>query len=125
MSNNTISHNQEFSDKLKIDILVKEYEILRTEMLQRINQRFTCIGLTGAVVAYGFFRLERYTITSVLILIVAISILGAIWFHFGRRIHQLSLRITEIEQRINCLVGDELLVWETRRRNKFFHWIHR
>jgi hypothetical protein len=33
MSNDTVSHNQEFSDKLKIDILIKEYEILRTELL--------------------------------------------------------------------------------------------
>jgi len=125
MSNDTISHNQEFSDKLKIDILIKEYEILRTELLQRINQRFVCIGLTGAVVAYGFFKVERYNIAGVLILIIAFFILGVIWFHFGRRIHQLSLRIAEIEQRINCLVGDELLVWETRRRNRLFHKIHR
>ncbi len=125
MSNDTVSHNQEFFDKLKIDILVKKYEILRTELLQRINRRFTCIGLTGAVVVYGFFKVEKYTIVSILILIIAFSILGVIWFHFGRRIHQFSLRIAEIEQRINCLVGDELLVWETRRRNKLFHKIHR
>lgn len=125
MSNDTVSHNQEFSDKLKIDILIKEYEILRTELLQRINQRFAFIGLTGAVVAYGFFKVERYTIANVSILIVAISILGVIWFHFGRLIHQLSLRIAEIEQQINSLAGDELLLWETRRRNKVFHRIHR
>jgi len=68
MSNDTVSHSQEFSDKLKIDILIKEYEILRTELLQRINQRFACIGLIGAVATYGFFKVERYTIASVLIL---------------------------------------------------------
>jgi len=125
MSNDAATHNQRFSDKVKIDILMREYETLRTELLQRINQRFACIGLSGAVLAYGFFKVERHTMASVLIVIVAISIVGVICFHFGRLIHQLALRILEIEQRINSLLGDELLVWETRRRNKFFHRIHR
>lgn len=125
MSNDRAGHNQLFSDKVKIDILMKEYETLRTELLQRINQRFACIGLAGAVLAYGFFKIERNTIASVLIVIIAISIVGVIWFHFGRRIHEIALRILEIEQRINSFLGDELLVWEIRRRNKLFHKIHR
>jgi hypothetical protein len=127
MSNDTVNHNQgNFSDKLKIDILMKEYETLRTDMLQRVNQRFVCIGLIGAVATYAFFKVEKYTVSRVLIIAVAISILGAVWFHFGRLMHQLSLRIAGIEQRINCLVGDELLLWETRGQNKFFyHRLHR
>jgi len=102
MSNNIVNHNQRFSDKIKIDILMKEYETLRTELLQRINQRFACIGLTGAVVAYGFFKVERHTFTSVLIVIIAISILGVIWFHFGRWIHEIALRILVTVHRVIC-----------------------
>jgi len=124
MSNNAINHNQESSDKLRIDILMKEYETLRTEILQRINQRFTWIGLIGAVAAYTFFKVEVCTISSVLILTVAIFILGAIWFYPGLLIHQCSSRISEIENQINSLIGDQLLVWETRRKNKFFHRLH-
>lgn len=119
------NRKQETSDKVKIDILMKEYETLRSEILHRINCRFAFLGLFGAVAAYVFFKVDKYTIFKVLIPVASIFVLGAIWFHLGRLIQECSSRISEIEQQINSLVGDELLVWETRRQSKVFHRVHR
>ena len=119
------NRKQEISDNVKIEILMKEYETLRSEILHRINCRFAFLGLTGAVVAYALFKVEHYTIVNVLVLTAPIFILGATFFHLGRLIHQCSSRISEIEQKVNLLIGEELLVWETRRQNRVFHRVHR
>ena len=119
------NRKQEIPDNVKIDILMKEYETLRSEILHRINQRFAFLSLTGAVSAFGFFKVDKHTVASMSILFAAIFILGAIWFHFGRRIQECSSRISEIEQQVNSFVGDELLVWETKRQSKYFHRVLR
>ena len=40
----------------KINILLKEYDTLRTEILQRISNRFAFLGLFGAIGAFGLFK---------------------------------------------------------------------
>lgn len=118
------NHTREISEKVKIDILMHEYETLRSEILHRINRRFAFLGLTGTIVAYAFFKIDSYTFVNVSVIIMSILILGLVWFQFGRLIQQCSSRISEIEQKINSIVGDELLVWETRGKNKFFNCFH-
>jgi len=116
---------QEISDNFKIDILMKEYESLRSEIFHRIDRRFAFLGLTGAVAAIALFKVDKYTVARVSILFASIFVLGAVWFHLGRLIQECSSRISEIEQQVNSLVGDELLVWETRRQNNLFHRVNR
>ena len=121
---NPANQKHEIPDEVKINILIKEYETLRTEILQRINQRFAFIGLSGAAAGYAFLKAGGQTYVIILILVMSISILAGLWFYYGRVIHRCSSRLSEIEQQINSLVGDKLLVWETRRRSSFFHRVH-
>lgn len=121
---NPANHKQEIPDKFKIDILMKEYETLRSEILHRLNRRFAFMGLFGAVLAYAFFKVEKYTIVNVSVIVASIFILVAIWFEYGRLIQRCSWRISEIEQQVNSLVGDELLVWETRQQSNVFHRVY-
>lgn len=118
-------HKHGISDEVKINILMKEYETLRSEILHRLNRRFALLGLFGAVLAYALFKVDKYTTVNLSVIFASIFILGAIWFRFGQMIQRCSSRILEIEQQVNSLVGDELLVWETRRRSSFFHRLHR
>jgi len=110
----------------KIDILLKEYDTLRTEIIHRTGQRFSFISLLGTVSGYVLFKEKTPTFFQLMLILVAIVFLILVWLRFGKLITECSVRISEIETKINSLVGEELLVWESRnRRNLFFHMFYR
>jgi len=105
--------------KLRIDVLLKEYDTLRAEILQRINARFTIVGLLGALVAFLLSKWEWQPRNTLLDMRWAVAALGVavvlvIWYRFGTLIKNLGARVSSVEQRVNQLAGDELLTWETR-----------
>lgn len=108
-------------EKEKIDILLKEYETLRQEILSRTHNRFLMVGIVGAFLAYTLFTNNPILKTYILgiglrtfVLVSGAIALLVIWLWFGYIVGNLDMRISAIDKRINDLVGEELLEWETR-----------
>lgn len=104
--------------KAKIDILLKEYDTLRTEILQRINSRFAIVGLLGALLAFVLSKFEWQPENLLLdlrwpITVCGLALLLGTWWRFGIIIRGLAARVRSIETRVNKLAGEELLSWET------------
>ena len=112
-------------EKDKIHILLKEYDTLRAEILQRIGHRFAFLGLSGAVGAYVFFTAQSLSSYQTVVLIITIFILFGVWWQLGNLIARCSNRIAEIEGLINSIAEETLLRWEHERLgSKSFHQIH-
>jgi len=114
------------TDQEKIQILIKEYDTLRAEILQRTGQRFAFLTLFGAVGAYSFFVATSLNSYQILVLIISAFVLLGVWFQLGNLIARCSRRIAEIEEEINAMAGQKLLKWEHEKRgSKFFHKLHK
>lgn len=105
--------------KFKIEILLKEYDTLRTEILQRINARFAVVGLLGALFAFALseveWQSEKFSIDVWwLILALGVGVLLALWWRLGILIQRMATHLISIEQRVNQFAGEELLTWETK-----------
>ncbi|MGH8601688.1 MAG: hypothetical protein ACREXR_02570 [Gammaproteobacteria bacterium] len=111
-----------------VQILLKEYDTLRAEILLRIAHRFAFLGLTGAAGGYVFFTLKYkdLAIYQIIVLIIAALAVLVAWFWQGQVIARCSERIAEIEVAVNSLAGAELLVWEHEKRGSvLFHKMHK
>lgn len=114
------------SDKDKIEILLKEYDTLRAEMLQRFDNRFQFIVIIGAIGAYAFLKGKKLPWNQVLIVIFASVSVIVIWFWIGYIAATQSRRISEIEKQVNKLAGQELMQWESYQiDNGIFHKIYK
>jgi hypothetical protein len=95
----------------KIEILFKEYDTLRTEIIGRGNLVYQLIGGSGAILIW----LISKPINATWFVSVAIS-LAAIG-PFVRLLHRdftnLAERIRELESEINGISGEQLLKYET------------
>ncbi|BDT68216.1 hypothetical protein os1_23980 [Comamonadaceae bacterium OS-1] len=100
-----------------LDILLKEYETLRTEVLERIKIAFSHLGYFGAVMAFafpaseGFFSKHPGTALVLAslgaVLLLWISVLN--WSWVGR----IASHLQELELKINAQAGaQDLLTWE-------------
>jgi hypothetical protein len=112
------------SVKKEIDVLMKEYETLRAEMLQRMRQRMSFLGLFGVTIGYLVFHFEDLDFLGVLALLFATLFLFAIWMRLGRLVAQCSERVAEIERQVNAFAGEILLVWETKARSNPHNLVH-
>ena len=113
-------------EKDKVQILLKEYDSLRAEILQRIGHRFSFLGLTGAVGGYAFFVAKNLsTYQTVVLMIGTIALLG-VWWQLGNLIARCSHRIAEIEKTVNSFAGEPLLTWEHQKLGSgTFHVMHK
>lgn len=108
-------------DKEKIDILLKEYDCLRQEILSRTNNRFLMMGLVATFLGFVLFTdnpvLEDHILgLSIRGLLLAGGglVLLTVWLWLGYLIGTLAMHVSFIEQRVNELAGEKLLEWETR-----------
>ena len=109
----------------KVEILLKEYDTLREEILQRANQRFQFLAISGAIGAVGFFTTSPFSpFQSVAIIVSAVAVV-CVWWRLGQIIAECARRVAEIERRVNKLVGEELLDWERSHVGRsLFHRLH-
>jgi hypothetical protein len=99
-------------DKLKITVLLKEYDTLRQEVVGRISSRF---GLVGFGSALGIYLISQQpTVGRLVIVALWAAVMAILWWRTGLLIHRCSLRLREIERLVNALARDQLLVWESR-----------
>jgi len=110
----------------KIEMLLKEYDTLRSEMIERFRQRFQFVTIIGAVGAFALFTKKHFTIFQIVILaLTPIVLLCTVWFWIGHLIVKASQRIAQIETEINSLAESKLLCWETEQVNHgLLHHIH-
>ena len=124
---------------MKLAALLMEYDKLRDEIVSRLNNRFAVIGYLGAMFAFVISQARSVTWPEPLLPLDDVSIpkevfwptlfvltgllfLFMVWRRFGALIKKLSRRISEIEQEVNRLIGEDVLVWETRQvRRSIFH----
>ena len=112
-------------DSEKLTILMKEYDTLRTEILQRSRQRFAFLGLIGAGAGYVLFKATSLKEFQILGLTVAVVLMACIWMQLGNIIVRCSNRLAEIEIQVNQIAGEDLLKWEHEKRgSKWHHRIH-
>ena len=114
------------TDSEKIQILLKEYETLRTEMIQRFNHRFQFLTIIGAVGAFIFFKADKISYLGVLAVAIAFISVLLVWVWIGNVIARCSKRVSEIEKQVNSLAEEELLRWETQQiQGGLFHRIYK
>ena len=108
-------------DKDKIDILLKEYDSLRQEILSRTNNRFLMLGVVATFLGFvlftdnSVFKCQIFGLsTRVIVVISGVLVLLVIWLFFGYLVGTLAARVSAIERRVNELAGEKLLEWETR-----------
>lgn len=113
-------------EKDKVQVLLKEYDSLRAEILQRINHRFAFLSLFGAMGTYAFFAATDLSAYQKVVLMISALALFGVWWQLGNLIARCSRRIAEIEEAINLVAGDPLLRWEHERLgSKAFHKVHK
>lgn len=99
--------------KLRIDILLKEYDTLRTEILQRGNLRVGAIGLFVAIGILFFGESDGAFLWRVVAALLVLGAAGVIWIESWYGVGLCAFRLREVENRVNELAGEELLVWES------------
>jgi hypothetical protein len=110
----------------KIQILLKEYETLRAEVVQRFNHRFHFLTIIGGLGAFIFFKADKISYLQISAVVLAAISVIVVWFWIGDVIARCSRRISELERKINEIAGEDLLMWETIQLDQgIFHKIHK
>jgi hypothetical protein len=111
-----------------IQIIFKEYDTLRAEIIARTTGGFQLISiialLSSALLAWaGSHSASKVLWVGVGVLCAA----SALFFYVAHRdVNMLASRVKEIEAEINHLAGDiELLKWETHSGAAVTGWIRR
>lgn len=99
-------------DRLKVEVLLREYDTLRTEILARVRTRFELLGFLAIITAFAGSR-DSSTTVAVTVAAVALLIAIVVWIWFARGIKRCAVRILEIETKVNELLDDDLLRWES------------
>lgn len=110
----------------KIEILMREYDTLRTETLERISSWFQICGGAGAAVVGILVIGAAYSAALAAVLLVIFPIPIFVMFRnvdFDMR--ELGSRIREIENQVNQLAEEDLLAWENHRGGILPHQVRK
>jgi hypothetical protein len=107
---------EEFGETQKVEILLHEYDALRSEIVGRTSDGFTLVSVAGSLFI-GALALVYHTAGLLLFILTAIA--GTVACFLGARetfyrIGRAAERLREIEADINSRVDETLLVWETQ-----------
>jgi hypothetical protein len=102
----------ELKNEVKIQILLKEYDALRAEIISRASNRFSSLGILAAVVA--FVASQKDALFAWIAGGVVVIVLIGVWLRLGYLIGRCSAQIAKIEEQINELADADLLSWESR-----------
>jgi predicted outer membrane lipoprotein len=97
----------------QIQILFKEYDTLRTEIISRTEIGYKLWGFGGAAAAWLITQYnEQYFLATLILLASVFGILTMMWY---RDVNNMARRVRAIESAINELAGvEDLLQWETK-----------
>ena len=100
----------------RLQILFKEYDALRAEILVRINNMFQILGVAGTLTVLGLPWLWSKGLTTpfwVSLGLMAVLLFG-LWLLIHVEMARAAFRIREIEEAVNAIANAELLRWESR-----------
>ena len=108
--------NTQFSANDQIQLLLVEYNTLRTEILRRSSWQIQMwiVAVVQIVVILGFSIIYDYIYSGLLM-----TLLSSLPFVFGLLYNDQDIRIIAahlrtLEARINALAGNELFTWERK-----------
>lgn len=103
----------------RVAILLKEYDTLRAEIISRCNNRFGVLGIIGGTVAFisAYPALGTWVLGG-----IAVLFLFAVWMYLGHLIYHCGIQVADLERRINKIVGEDLLAWESRVIPRIPYW---
>lgn len=107
------NQSEKLSEKDKIQILLQEYNTLRSELVANTGRALQMATLVGIALTLTLSRPvdKRFWIVAI-IGVVGLVGLGSVVI---RDVRRLGHRVIELEKDINRRAGEELLVWENRR----------
>lgn len=92
----------------KVDLLLREYDTLRQEVISRTNNRFAILGLLGTVVAFVCTQTDIALTRQWVVVVVFLVVL---WWIVGYTMRKIGTYLAAVERRINELAGEKLLRW--------------
>jgi len=99
----------------RINILLKEYDTLRTEILQRTAVSYALAPILAVLAGWLGSRIfEGYRHMTIAAGLIALCALFLSPKFMSIKIRRCSARLQHIEQRINHLAEEDLLEWESR-----------
>ena len=108
-----------------VEILMKEYDSLRSEVIERVKTAFSHLAFFGAIVAFAFQSPTGSSVNPKLLFWLAIF--GALfvlyisvinWFWVGR----IASHLQVLETKINHINGKPMLSWEGKVE-KMSRWV--
>jgi hypothetical protein len=108
-----------------VEILMKEYDSLRSEVIERVKTAFSHLAYLGAVVAFAFQPVPNSAVSPKLLfsfalvgsaILLYISIIN--WYWVGRIANHLQL----LEVKINKAHGKPVLSWEGKVK-RMSRWV--
>jgi hypothetical protein len=106
--------DKQLSQFEKIQILLQEYNSLRSEMIERHTVTYQAIGIIGAAFV-GLIALVWNTSIKVKIFAVVgfVVVFTGVVLWINRDVAKAAKRVRELEADINTRAGEPLLKWET------------
>jgi hypothetical protein len=104
----------QLDEKEKTNILLSEYNSLRTEVNERISNAFqvAAISVTGLALCFQIQMADSTRVNA--LLIVGIGAAFLLWIIFHNFLNA-GLRVQELERDINKRASEKLLIWENER----------
>ena len=115
--------------QLEAQLLLKEYDTLRAEMLQRMQQRFNLLTFFVAAAAFGVGQGGLTNSTKVVISVIVVTAVAALlWFYFWTGNRACSRQVVHIEGLLNGLIEKPgTMSWETTcqksKWRRMFEWV--
>ena len=104
-------------ERFRVEVLLREYDTLRTEILQRVRTRFELLAFLGVVA--GLVAEGDSTARLSWLAPIALSLAAGVWLWLRQGILRCAGRIAAIETEVNERVGGgTLLVWETSQTRR-------
>jgi hypothetical protein len=107
------------NDEKKIEILLAEYNSLRTESLEAVRNKFQILsfGFAGLSVFVGSALTARINIAAALLILLVIvpslsKAITIVWLGEHRRMVRAGGGVAALEIEINRIAGENLLGWE-------------
>lgn len=98
----------------KIDVLLREYDAVRREIISRTNNRFAIGGYAVAVAAFVGSQPQISPALRWCVALGALVSLCMLWCVIGHLIEVAASRAAEIESRVNAILGEEIMAYENR-----------
>jgi hypothetical protein len=114
-----------------VEIMLKEYEMIRQEVLASMANRTSILSFGLATIGAIFtasiatYTVSTYALLSSLMLIFAVPAINSfilyMWMGEYKRMQRAGHFLFELEERVNKEVRGEVLSWEHHLRSKHLH----